>query len=231
MKKKFLSLMMAAAVVATTSVSAFAAETTPYTATGANKVVVSEESEGQNAEINIRGDIADNNDKFAPSTISVTVPTAAKFTVDKSGNLVGSNINITSEGTEPVSVIAYKFIDTTPNSNITVVGEGNITSSAGGEEERKKVSLKLTGNRGSVILKSEETDGDKTGMYKILEGGAEQKVTQAENFVLGNVKANSPLELKLTGTAVKAGNPLAKPVEDSFTLILKLKKESKTSGR
>lgn len=226
MKKKFLSLMMAAAVVATTSVSAFAAETTPHTATGANKVVVSEEGEGQNAEINIRGDIADQGDHFAPSTISVTVPTAAKFTVDKSGNLVGSNINITSEGTEPVSVIAYKFIDTTPNSNITVVGENDVTNSDGSGEERKKVSLKLSGNRGSVILKSVATDSDKTGMYKIGEGGREAEVSKTEDFVLGNVKANSPLELKLTGTAVKTGNPLAKPVEDSFTLILKLKKAS-----
>lgn len=224
MKKKFLSLMMAAAVVATTSVSAFAAETTPHTATGTNKVVVSEEGEGQNAEINIRGDIADNKDNFAPSTISVTVPTAAKFTVDKEGNLVGSNINITSEGTEPVSVIAYKFIDTTPNSNINVVGESDVANSNGQGEDKKKVSLKLAGNRGSVVLKT-ETDSNKTGIYKIGTGGAETEVPTSENFVLGNVKANSPLQLNLTGTAVKNGDALTKPVEDSFTLILKLKKE------
>ena len=224
MKKKFLSLMMAAAVVATTSVSAFAAETTPHTATGANKVVVSEEGEGQNAEINIRGDIADNKDNFAPSTISVTVPTAAKFTVDKEGNLVGSNINITSEGTEPVSVIAYKFIDTTPNSNINVVGESEVANSNGQGEDKKKVSLKLAGNRGSVVLKT-ETDSNKTGIYKVTAGGTETEVPTSENFVLGNVKANSPLQLNLTGTAVKNGDALTKPVEDSFTLILKLKKE------
>lgn len=224
MKKKFLSLMMAAAVVATTSVSAFAAETTPHTATGANKVVVSEEGEGQNAEINIRGDIADSSDHFAPSTISVTVPTAAKFTVDKSGNLVGSNINITSEGTEPVSVIAYKFIDTTPNSNINVVGENEVATSDGTGEAKKKVSLKLAGNRGSVVLKT-ETDSNKTGIYKVAAGGTETEVPTSENFVLGNVKANSPLQLSLTGTAVKNGAALTTPVEDSFTLILKLKKE------
>lgn len=228
MKKKFLSLMMAAAVVATTSVSAFAdttLPTTPYTATGTNKVVVSEKGEGQEAEINIRGDIANQDNHFAPSTISVTVPTAAKFTVDKDGNLVGSNINITSEGTEPVSVIAYKFIDTTENSNITVVGENEVTTSNGEGENKKKVSLELSGNRGRVILKSVAANSNKTGMYKVGEDASETEVTQTENFVLGNVKANSPLELKLTGTAVKAGNPLQKPVEDSFTLILKLKKE------
>lgn len=228
MKKKFLSLMMAAAVVATTSVSAFAEDkvidTTPYTATGEKKVVVSEESEGKEAQINIKGDIADGTNNFAPSTISVTVPTAAKFTVDKSGNLVGSNINITSEGTEPVSVIAYKFIDTTPNSNIKVVKESEITASNGQGEEKKKVSLKLAGNIGSVVLKT-ESDKSNTGIYKVQDDGEEVHVPTTENFVLGNVKSDSPLELKLTGTAVKLGTPLAKPVEDSFTLILKLKKE------
>lgn len=224
MKKKFLSLMMAAAVVATTSVSAFAADktisTTPTEATGANKVVVSEEDEGQNSKINIRGDIADGSNNLAPSTISVTVPTAAKFTVDKDGNLVGSNINITSEGTEAVSVIAYKFIDTTPNSNIKVVGENEVTSSEGTGEEKKKVSLKLGGDAGSVVLKT-ETDKTKTGIYT---DGTEIEITTGD-FVLGSVKANSPLKLSLTGTAVKKGAALTKPVEDSFTLILKLKKE------
>lgn len=224
MKKKFLSLMMAAAVVATTSVSAFAAAT-PHTATGENKVVVPEEGEGKEAEINIRGDIADNADKFAPSTISVTVPTAAKFTVDKNGNLVGSDINITSEGTEAVSVSAYKFIDTTPNSNITVVGESEVPNSSSTDEERKKVSLKLSGNRGSVVLKSVANDGEKTGIYKVEAGGTETETTKSESVVIGNVRANSPLKLSLTGTAVKNGTPLTKPVEDSFTLILKLKKE------
>ena len=227
MKKKFLSLMMAAAVVATTSVSAFAddkvIDTTPHTATGANKVVVSEESEGKEAQINIRGDIADSTNNVAPSTISVTVPTAAKFTVDKAGNLIGSNINITSEGTEPVSVIAYKFIDTTPNSNINVVGESDVASSNGEGEAKKKVSLKLAGNIGSVVLKT-ETNKSNTGIYKVQDSG-EVQVPTTENFVLGNVKSDSPLQLKLTGTAVKNGAALTQPVEDSFTLILKLKKE------
>lgn len=228
MKKKFLSLMMAAAVVATTSVSAFAddkvIDTTPYTATGEKKVVVSEESEGKEAQINIKGDIADNTNNFAPSTISVTVPTAAKFTVDKNGKLVGSNINITSEGTEPVSVIAYKFIDTTPNSNIKVVGENDVTSSEGAGEEKKKVSLKLAGNIGSVVLKTENNNSN-TGIYKVQDNGEEVQVPTTDNFVLGNVKADSPLQLQLTGTAVKKGAPLTQAVEDSFTLILKLKKE------
>lgn len=229
MKKKFLSLMMAAAMVATTSVSAFAdkvIDSTPYTATGTNKVVVSEKGEGQNAEINIRGDISDNQNNLAPSTISVTVPTAAKFTVDKSGNLVGSNINITSEGSEPVSVIAYKFIDITPKSNITVVEENAVEAA----NDRKKVSLKLTGNRGSVALKT-ETEKDKKGVYKIQESAegqessAEQETDASEDFVIGSVKSDSPLELNLTGTAHKTATPPQTPVEDSFTLILKLKKE------
>ena len=68
MKKKFLSLMMAAAMVATTSVSAFAKD---YKWT---------EDTEQNADVTITGNVADDGGHFVPGTLSVSIPTTTTYT-------------------------------------------------------------------------------------------------------------------------------------------------------
>lgn len=205
MKKKFLSLMMAAAVVATTSVSAFA-EDRPYTVSEGN---------GQEAEVEITGNIADERDAVLPSTITVTVPTTTTFTVDKNGVLKAPNITINNQGDEPVSVIAHSFKDTTTNSGITVVGDDAMTEP--NTVDRKTVTLKLGGNGETVALKS--NPGNSKGIYK-LDGNPAQEA----DAVIGTVRKGQPLNLTLSGTAGTNGNPLKTAVNDRFTLILKLKK-------
>ena len=44
------------------------------------------------AQVKITGNIADKTDHIAPGNISVTVPTAANFTVNSEGKLEGSKI-------------------------------------------------------------------------------------------------------------------------------------------
>ena len=244
MKKKFLSLMMAAAVVATTSVSAFANQidsqpaaptapeatsTTPYKATGENTFdVSSNDTVGKKAEVEIQGDIAKDDGTFAPNTMSITVPTNARFAVDQDGNLTGSDIVVKSKGVDPVSVIAYKFMDLTKNDKITVVSNDELKrKETASENNRKNVTLTLQGNTNTAYLQS-ETSADKTGIYKKNESGVLQHVSDGEDFVLGNVKSDSPLTLKLRGTAGTSGNALGTAEQDNFTLILKFKKESKT---
>ena len=82
MKKKFLSLMMAAAVVATTSVSAFAANVTD-----------SDENEAQ-TDVKITGNVQDASGNDAPGTFKVTVPTTTNFTVTNKGVLLGNELEI-----------------------------------------------------------------------------------------------------------------------------------------
>ena len=106
MKKKFLSLMMAAAVVATTSVSAFADEVV--------------KQNGGTVDVTITGSINDKDDAAPEGTISVTVPTALAFTVNNSGSLQGTSLTITNNGTEKVDVFAYEFVDKNSTSGIEV---------------------------------------------------------------------------------------------------------------
>ena len=211
MKKKFLSLMMAAAVVATTSVSAFATENKTYT-------VESGESEAQ---VTITGKVADTNGKLPPSTISVSVPTALAFTITREGVVESAPITITSNSTEKVEVIASSFVDTTTDKNITVVSKNDVNSQENTQTNRF-VELTLRGNNGSVGLKSGKTA---TGLTK-NDSGDEWQST--DNPSLGFVTQNNGLTLQLSGTAgVGQGGTYAPPtsaISDQFTLTLKIKK-------
>ena len=151
MKKKFLSLMMAAAVVATTSVSAFADENYQLTSVGQEK----------NVEIGIEGKVEDYDGNVLPSTVTVTVPTSLNFTVKKNGSIVSPEIEIKNSGDEPVSVIATEFVDTTgENGGIKVKKDGEL-------QARNEVKLRLVGGDQDITLTSESNgDGKSAGkMY------------------------------------------------------------------
>lgn len=229
MKKKLLSLVLAGAMVASTSVSAFADDTAAtdtaassvYQATGGTSYDVTRgESE---AEIGIEGNIANSTNHVKPSTINVTVPTLAKFTVNSSGNLIGSNINITSQGDTKVQVIAQQFIDKTGTDEINAVGlnalnsENEKTTGSDDSIDRKKVYLKLTGNQKVVSLQSKNGNG-------ICELTTTTTIDNENDRVLGTVENGKDLQLKLEGSAVVKGAPLTQAVSDEFTLVLKLKK-------
>lgn len=222
MKKKLLSLVLAGAMVASTSVSAFAdteISKTPFEANGGNSHSVTET--GAEAEINIEGKIANEANKLPSSTINVTVPTIAKFTVDKAGKLVGTNINITSQGSDEVEVLAYKFYDVTGESNINVVDADTLRSENGksSDIDRKKVSLRLQGNRGTVSLKTSNDSG-------ICKLGTSQEITNDNEKVVGTVVNGRDLKLSLEGDAVTVGDPLTNSISDNFTLTLKLRKKA-----
>lgn len=217
MKKKLLSLVLAGAMVASTSVSAFAEKATGtiFEATGGSSYDITNSE--RDADISIEGKIANNDNDVKPSTISVTVPTAAKFTVDSDGNLIGSTIAITSQGEGEVQVIAHKFKDITGTQEIEVVDENTLKTST----TRNQVSLTLKGNAGSVSLKSETSDG--SGLCKI---GTSEKITEDSDKVIGEIRNGQTEKLTLEGKAVKTATAPNSPVSDTFTLTLKIKKKA-----
>lgn len=231
MKKKLLSLVLAGAMVASTSVSAFAegqtpqdTETqipqTPTAATGPKEYSVT--NTDTNAEINIEGRIANNTNVLPPSTISVSVPTAASFTVDNKGNLIGSTITITSQGTEEVEVLAYKFNDSTDDAGIKVISSDNFTSeNANDSADRRKVTLSLRGEKAVSLITDTATNNGKNGIYKY---DTTQEAVQDNDKKVGTVTSSKPLKLSLEGKGITNGAALTQPMSDNFTLTLKLKK-------
>ena len=239
MKKKLLSLVLAGAMVASTSVSAFATQSpgpsqdatnatvsqTPSQATGPKEYKVTETD--ANAEIKIEGRIANSSNVLPPSTINVTVPTAASFTVDNTGKLIGSTITITSEGTEEVEVLAYKFSDSTGDSGIKVVDSDTLStenrknSEADTTPDRKMVSLRLRGENTVSLITDSSTNTNKSGIYKY---NTKDEATKDSDRKVGTVTSSKSLTLNLEGEAVTSGNALSNAESDNFTLTLKLKK-------
>lgn len=216
MKKKFLSLMMAAAMVATTSVSAFAA--------GSDQNVEVLDTTGKQTEITVTGKVADSSGKLPPNTINVTVPTSASFTVSSAGTSSGGtvnapSINIKSDNDEEVEVIAYKFSDPTTSDKITIVGAKSELESADDTDTNKNVYLTLEGKAGSVVLKS--TDSTETGLVKLANG---QKYNSGDDPLLGTVSKSNPLTLRLIGEVKSDYSAPPKAISENFTLTLKIRK-------
>lgn len=212
MKKKFLSLMMAAAVVATTSVSAFATE--------AN--VTGSDNQDANAEVEITGKVLSENGREPVGNFKVTVPTAATFTVDQHGSFTApEKITIKNAGDQNIDVFAKSFVDTNPNDGISVVGESGLK-----DLNRTNVSLSITGNMGTVFLGS-QPGGNNKGLY------SDRNLSQQTGeFQLASILSGQNKDLTLNGVAGGKQETLtddvkANGVKDKFTLVLKIKKSSK----
>lgn len=209
MKKKFLSLMMAAAMVATTSVSAFAKD-----------YKWAEDTE-QNADVTITGNVADSGGNFVAGTLSVSIPTTTTFTVDQHGKLKAPQVTVENRGTETVDVYAYKFVDQTSQDNdqITVVGKSELNNA----ESRAKVTLKLDGNRVSAYLKTVPTGN---GVY--TDANCESDAGETGVKVL-SVEGNTSESITVSGETKKEASAPLKPVQDKFVLTLKIKKAQSNS--
>lgn len=208
MKKKLLSLVLAGAMVASTSVSAFAAETT----------ITSYEDEANKANVTISGSVDDDEGNQASGTISVTVPTALKFQVDNKGGFTGSEITITNKGLDKVDIFAHEFKDDTPDSGIVVKTQRELQADPAAK--RSQVALWIQGTNGSrAYFKSVTADGNNNGIY------SESGNNESEGIKVSSIDGNSNDVLTLNGIAgqQKLGDDV-EAINESFTLKLKVVK-------
>lgn len=204
MKKKFLSLMMAAAMVATTSVSAFAQDYSWSDKTD------------KDVKVNITGDVTSRSGEVIGGTLSVSVPTTTTFTVAQDGKVTAPGINVKNSGTQAVDVYAYKFADETPNdgSEITVVGESDLQTA----DSTAKLTLKLDGGNGKVYLKS---IANESGLF--TDPDCRNKAT-SEGVKLASVEVDRTQAITLTGKTKDEAQAPSAPIQDKFVLTLKIKK-------
>ena len=218
MKKKLLSLMMAATMVATGTVSAFAANTATGSKTIGGDAV---DSTGQRleyqSEIKITGDVADDNNNFKPGTINVTVPTAAAFQVDKNGTFTGATLDVVNNGTDAVEVFVDKFIDTNNAVGIEVVSRDRIDTESG--LTRDKISLSLKGNVSTAYLKTEASTNN-SGVYSDRQ--LQQEVGNGHK--IAEVQPSDKQTLTLEGAAGQTHTGVPSAIKDDFTLKLMVRK-------
>lgn len=202
MKKKLLSLVLAGAMVATTSVSAFASPN-----------VTAQDNTEPTTNIQITGDVQSKTGETKPGTFNVTVPTAANFTVDKDGKFIGTTIDINNAGTQNVDIYAHAFTDTTNTDEINVVSDSSLASAP-----RTSVSLNIKGNAGIAYLGT-ASGSERNGIYSDKE-----LTTSTTDVRLASISSGGDATLTLDGKAGQDGNPIENAVRDTFTLVLKVKK-------
>ena len=204
MKKKFLSLMMAAAMVATTSVSAFAAN---YETVNKDKGEVN---------VTITGSVNDEQNNAPEGTISVTIPTALAFTVNNEGEVEGTSLDVQNNGTERVEIYAYQFVDGDGTSGINVVKPMQETDRA--TAKTSQVSLSLGGNAGTAGFVSEENK-----IYDAKKPLQDADENGVKISALGKVGEQNTDKINLTGIAGK-NKTGAVGISEQFTVKLKVKK-------
>lgn len=205
MKKKLLSLVLAGAMVASTSVSAFAT-TTP------DKIV---DEDGGTANVTIDGSVDSNTGQQAAGTISVSIPTSLQFQVNKSGNVNGSGINVVNNGLNKVQIIAEQFKDNTPNGDITVNAPNGFERST---SKRSNVVLWVEGNGKRAYFKS----GTDNGICD--ENGHSDSEGIIVSTLSGKNDGNNSDKIRLNGYAGEEDLDENITITDQFTLILKVKK-------
>lgn len=126
--------------------AALLATLTPTAAAFASTTTVTGTQETQTSQLDITGTIANDQGQL-PEQITVTLPTAVSFSVDKDSNFVAAtNMEIVNDSGVAVNVAVSSFADATPNAGtgITVLNESVLTGNED-QYDRSFVTLSLAG--------------------------------------------------------------------------------------
>ena len=149
-------------------------------------------------------------------TISVTVPTKANFTVNRNSDFIGTKINIVNNSEIPIDISIANFIDVNSDDGIKLITDRSVRdNNLITNYNRNEINLYLENKNKRIYL------GNKK-LYSSL-GNA---ITDDEEKNIGKALPNSNCEISLLGQAGQGGLERNKPIRDTFTLVLKIKKSS-----
>ena len=208
MKKKFLSLMMAAAVVATTSVSAFAST---QNITGPDNVE-------KEAHVTVEGKVSDNDGHLPVGVYNVTIPSKVAFSVDQHGKFTGVKLPIVNNGYDAINITVADFVDTDgDDTGIKLNTTNDLSVSANRTSvKRSEINLALQGNVKKVFLGNGQVK-DKLGADS----------TDVKNQVIAEVASKETRELELSGNAgVARLDEGSSAITNEFALTFKISKKS-----
>lgn len=213
MKKKLLSLVLAGAMVASTSVSAFAEDTATHKETS-----IQEGSNEQEVPVDITGNILDDHGNKVPGTIKVTVPTATTFSVGNDGRLISPRMTISNNGDEKIIVVASKFVDANGDEKINIVKKSEFERDTQEQNDRNKIWLRLKSGSVNVGLVS-DNNGE---MY---DNNYTNKITAEQNYPIGKIAPGNDMTLELEGLGGTKPGSSNDAIKDTFSLVLKVKRD------
>lgn len=212
MKKKLLSLVLAGAMVASTSVSAFAADSKVTT----EQITISSSQNEKEVPIEVTGNVLDSNGNAVAGTIKVTVPTATTFSVASNGVLTSPQMTIRNDGDEQIIVTASSFEDLTGEEEINLVQKFEDDEQS--TKERNEIWLRLKSRNKYIGLTSEGNSGVNGKIYDA------NYTTTVQDCELGRIDSGENMTLEFEGKGGTTNSPLTKPIKDSFRLVLKVKR-------
>ena len=163
--------------------------------------------------------------KTPQKRVSVTVPTKASFTVKNDGTFIGTSLKITNNGEVPVDISVAEFIDSNGDSGIKLITN----------EDVKENTSRSTYKRNEINLWLENIAENKKiclGNRKLYsELNQEIGENEAEKRNIARVLGESTSTINISGKAGVNSLDRDVPIQNRFTLILKIKKntESNTS--
>ena len=143
MKKKLLSLLMAGAVVAGSTVPAFAATT--QTVDGLDSATL-------DASVKVTGSVSDSKGTAPAGRLQVEVPTALSFTVDNQGRLTAASFTVTNKSKADINLSVGSFQESKTGSGVDagITLHNNINDFD--QKDRSNVCLVLRHGSTDVIL-------------------------------------------------------------------------------
>ena len=208
MKKKFLSLMMAAAMISTTSVSAFAS-------TQNTQDIIGPAGVEKQAQVTVEGKVADDKGQLPVGTYNVTIPSKVAFSVGQDGTFTGVDLPITNNGDNAIKIKVANFVDTDGNdTGIKLITQEDLNlKSVKSTKKRNEINLTLQGNIKKVFL----------GHNEVLDKIGGTSVKEEE---MAEVAARETQNLHLSGSAGEGiiGEGVS-AITNEFTLTFKISKK------
>lgn len=157
--------------------------------------------------------------KTPQKIISVTVPTNASFMVTNDSTFIGSSIKITNNGDNPVDVSVANFIDAYGDYGIKLITDEEVDAS----KKRSEINL--------WVQNKAENKKIYLGNQRLYSELGTEEITQNENKKIAKVLGGNTSTINICGKAGTSSEAIEKPIGNTFTLILKIKKntESNTS--
>lgn len=148
---------------------------------------------------------------------NVTVPTTASFTVKNNSEFIGTSIKITNNGEKPVDVSVANFIDVDGDYGIKLITDASVDAN----KKRNEINLWL----------ENEAENKKIylGNRKLYSELGREQITEYEDKKIAKVLAGNTSVINISGKAGSSTEAIDDPISNSFTLILKIKKNTENS--
>ena len=166
------------------------------------------------------GKMTEDSGTTSQKRINVTVPTNAVFTVRNDSSFIGASLNITNNGEAPVDISVAEFIDADGDYGIKLVTDEDVNNdNSRTTYKRNEINLWLENEAESkkIYLGNRK-------LYSQL--ASSEYISKDEDKKIATVLNHNTSRIDIGGKAGTNALDKDQPIQNRFTLILKIKKST-----